>query len=125
MINGDTIFDEARGGTILSTENLFIYLAQELHPRRILLAGIENGIWADFPARTELIDRITPENFPALQGKIRGSASVDVTGGMLEKVESMMDIVEKDPEFEALVFSGTSNQTISGMHCWVLHRAPG
>jgi isopentenyl phosphate kinase len=112
LVYGDTIFDEARGGTILSTEILFIYLAQELHPRRILLAGIEKGIWADFPARTELIDLITPKNFPALQGKIRGSASVDVTGGMLEKVESMMDIVENDPEFESLVFSGLEPNNI-------------
>lgn len=112
LINGDTIFDEARGGTILSTEDLFIYLAQELHPGRILLAGIENGIWADFPARTVLIDLITPKNFPTLRRKIRGSASVDVTGGMLEKVKSMMDIVAQDPAFEALIFSGLEPNNI-------------
>ena len=125
LVNGDTIFDEATWRNDPFDRRPVHLPGQELHPRRILLAGIEEGVWADFPACTELIDRITPENFPALQAKISGSASVDVTGGMLEKVESMMDIVEKDPEFERPDLLWTSNQTISRMHCWVLHRAPG
>jgi isopentenyl phosphate kinase len=50
LVNGDTIFDRIRGGTILSTEDLFYHLAYapEQHSR-ILLAGIEDGVWLDFP----------------------------------------------------------------------------
>lgn len=106
LVNGDTIFDETRGGTILSTEDLFIYLANQLHPNRILLAGIEEGIWTDFPACTRVIRTITPKNLPYLLGSISGSVSVDVTGGMLEKVRSMMNILEKQPGCQSLVFSG-------------------
>ena len=62
LVNGDTIFDDQRGGTILSTEDLFIYLARQLHPERILLAGLEEGVWADYPACTQLIGEITPRN---------------------------------------------------------------
>jgi isopentenyl phosphate kinase len=106
LVNGDTVFDEIRGGTILSTEDLFLFLAGQLHPRRILLAGIEAGIWEDFPARTRLVQAITADNYPRLLEKIHGSDSVDVTGGMLEKVRSMIQIAGKEPGFQALVFSG-------------------
>jgi isopentenyl phosphate kinase len=106
LVNGDTIFDEQRGGTILSTEDLFIYLARHLHPARILLAGRETGVWEDFPTCTRLIETITPKNFPALIERIGGSASVDVTGGMLEKVRTMLELAEGLPGFEAHIFSG-------------------
>jgi isopentenyl phosphate kinase len=106
LINGDTIFDEERGGTILSTEDLFTYLAHQLHPRRILLAGLDEGVWADFPHCTQLIEAITPANFAQLAAQIGESASVDVTGGMLEKVRTMLDLANELAGFQAVVFSG-------------------
>jgi isopentenyl phosphate kinase len=106
LVNGDTLFDQQRGGTILSTEDLFIYLAGALHPNRILLAGIEAGVWNDFPNCTQLIEQISPQSFPSLREKISGSASVDVTGGMLEKVQIMIDLARSSPGFNALIFTG-------------------
>lgn len=47
VVYGDVVFDEVRGGTILSTEDLFQHLAHQLHPERVLLAGLEAGVWAD------------------------------------------------------------------------------
>jgi isopentenyl phosphate kinase len=106
LVYGDTIFDEQRGGTILSTEDLFIYLARLLRPGRVLLAGREEGVWADYPACTRLIPEITPGNYAAVAAQITGSASVDVTGGMLEKVRIMLDLAGDLPGFEARIFSG-------------------
>lgn len=106
LVNGDTIFDAQRGGTILSTEDLFIFLAPRLEARRILLAGRETGAWADFPTCTRLIETITPQNFASAADQIGGSASVDVTGGMLEKVRAMLKLAETLPGFEAQIFSG-------------------
>ena len=106
LVNGDTIFDEQRGGTILSTEDLFIHLARQLHPRRILLSGLEAGVWADFPTCTQLIPSITPENFARVARQVGGSASVDVTGGMIEKVRTMLALAEELPGLEAVIFSG-------------------
>ncbi len=106
LINGDVIFDEQRGGTILSTEDLFFHLALQLNAKRILLAGIEKGVWSDFPGCTQLMNLITPETFAAQSTHIGGSASVDVTGGMRQKVESMLALVNQIRGFEALVFSG-------------------
>src|SRR5574339_363727 len=51
VIYGDVTFDEIRGGTILSTEDLFGHLARALNPERILLAGRESAVWGDFHIR--------------------------------------------------------------------------
>lgn len=112
LINGDVIFDEALGGTILSTEDLFLHLARQLAPQRILLAGLETGVWADFPTCSQLIARITPQNFQEARQRIGGSASVDVTGGMLEKVESMLSLCEAVDGLETQIFSGSSPGTL-------------
>ncbi len=106
LINGDVIFDEARGGTILSTEDLFLHLARVLKPQRILLAGLEDGVWEDYPACTRRIEVVTPGNFSRVFPHLGQSAGVDVTGGMLQKVSSMVDLVRELPGLETLIFSG-------------------
>jgi isopentenyl phosphate kinase len=115
LVNGDTVFDQHKGGTIFSTEDCFFYLAQFLHPRRILLAGLEDGVWADFPTCKERFAVITPNQFPEISSQIGGSASVDVTGGMLEKVRSMLSLAESLPGFEAVIFSGVQPGTLQSV----------
>jgi isopentenyl phosphate kinase len=106
VIYGDVVFDRVRGGTILSTEDLFQYLAPQLHPQRLLLAGLEEGVWADYPRRTQLITQITPQNYGSFSQLLGGSASVDVTGGMESKVGQMLHLVEGTPSLEIWIFSG-------------------
>lgn len=106
LVNGDVVFDTTLGGTILSTEDLFIYLANALKPERILLAGLEPGVWADFPAGTHLAERITHSSLSALSKNLAGSASIDVTGGMVQKVESMLALTAGIPGLQAVIFSG-------------------
>lgn len=106
VIYGDVVFDTILGGTILSTEDLFTYLARQLRPHRILLAGIEAGVWDDYPACTRLIQEITPANYPAIQKALGGSTAADVTGGMASKVHLNLELVSEIPELEILIFSG-------------------
>lgn len=106
VIHGDVVFDEVLGGTILSTENLFEHLAQQLHPQRILLAGMEAGVWADFPKRSHLLAEITPESFSQQAPGLSGTNGTDVTGGMHTKVTGMLALVEKTAGLEILIFSG-------------------
>jgi isopentenyl phosphate kinase len=106
VLHGDVVFDEARGGTILSTEDLFAHLARQLHPERILLAGLEAGVWEDFPARTRLIGELTPQTFARRAPTLGRSAGADVTGGMHAKVTEMLDLVEQVPGLDVLIFSG-------------------
>ena len=106
LIQGDVAFDTAIHGTILSTEDLFFTLAQRLHPQGILLAGLEKGVWAGFPERTRLIEMITPESFETEAAGLAGAAGMDVTGGMRDKVEQMVRLVEQVPGLEVRVLSG-------------------
>ena len=106
VIHGDVAFDETRGGTILSTEDLFAHLVHQLHPQRILLAGREVGVWADFPARTRLLREITPGSLGRQASALGGAAGTDVTGGMYSKVTGMLALVEQVPDLEIVIFSG-------------------
>lgn len=106
VVYGDVIFDTLRGGTILSTEDLFAHLARQLRPDRLLLAGIESGVWADYPANTRLVSEITPHNFNEIAAALEGSSATDVTGGMASKVQEMLGLVQEIPGLEVLIFSG-------------------
>jgi isopentenyl phosphate kinase len=128
VIYGDVILDRRLGGTILSTEELFVYLAPRLQPERILLAGLEEGVWKDFPQNTQLIQEIHPHDIAALQAEIRGSGSPDVTGGMFTKVQSMTGLLKQLPSLEVQIFSastpGNIQASLSGDHKGTLIRNP-
>lgn len=106
VIHGDVVFDEIRGGTILSTEDLFGHLARALSPDRVLLAGLEAAVWEDFPARTKKIEKITPSSFEEVSAGVGKAAGADVTGGMESKVKQMLGLVEDIPGLTVQVFSG-------------------
>jgi isopentenyl phosphate kinase len=112
VIYGDVVFDTAIGGTILSTEDLFLHLVSGIWAERILLAGIEPGVWADFPQRKKLIEQITTENFAQNESGIKGSSATDVTGGMRQKVEQMLAAVQENHGMQVLIFSGETPGTV-------------
>jgi isopentenyl phosphate kinase len=106
VIYGDVIFDHQLGGTILSTEDLFMHLARHLKPERLLLAGLEPGVWADFPVCTKLLPKITPDSLDQVTASLQESVGTDVTGGMASKVMQMVSLVTEIPNLKILVFSG-------------------
>jgi isopentenyl phosphate kinase len=106
VVFGDVIFDQELGGTIFSTEDVFAHLARKLKPNRILLAGIDDGVWADFPMCTRLISQITPSMWFQVAPSLGGAVATDVTGGMASKVEGMLDLVEEIPGLEVLILNG-------------------
>jgi isopentenyl phosphate kinase len=106
VIYGDIVFDEVRGGVVLSTETLLFYLAQLLPIKRVLLAGLEAAVWADFPARLQTVRKITPSSFKSVAGGIGASHGMDVTGGMRSKVEEMLGLVKIIPDLSVQILSG-------------------
>ena len=112
VIYGDVTFDEVRGGTILSTEDLFGFLARALNPERILLAGLESAVWGDFPARTHKIETITPQTFSEISEGVGKADSADVTGGMQSKVTQMLELVRQNPDLKIQIFSGVEPGSI-------------
>ncbi len=98
-------FSTRRGGTILSTEDLFSHLVPIFKPQLLLEAGIEAGVWGDFPLNSRLMPHITPHNFEDIEANLKGSAAPDVTGGMLDKVRQVLAMVEMVPGLKASIFS--------------------
>jgi len=106
VVYGDVAFDRVRGGTILSTEDIFEHLARELSPHRILLAGLEAGVWADYPQRSQLLPELTPGTLKQRSPSLEEAAGSDVTGGMVSKTQQMLRLVQELPNLEVLIFSG-------------------
>ena len=127
VIHGDVIFDDVRGGTILSTEDLFGYLGSQLHPGRVLLAGLEAGVWADYPTCSRMLTLITPASLAEISPALSGSQADDVTGGMLNKVQQSLDLIRQVPGLQVLIFSGEQPgnivRTLSGEDIGTLLRS--
>ena len=103
LVHGDVALDSVRGGTIISTEDIFALLAEELLPRRILLLGKVAGVLAP---DGRVMPHITPASLPALSDALAGSAGVDVTGGMADKVMRMAGLVQRHPETVVHILTG-------------------
>ncbi len=96
VVHGDVSMDEVRGGTIVSTEEIFAYLAPRLRPARVVLVGEVAGVLTADPAsgvRGDVVDTISPASAPGLLQALGGSRGVDVTGGMAAKVSEMLALV--------------------------------
>ncbi len=118
VVYGDVMLDQEQGGMIASTEASFAYLCDRLHPQRILLAGLERGVYSDFPRGRTVIPELTRQTWSALRTRVGGSVDADVTGGMASKVQEMLDLVASHPGVRALIFSGeipgTTRQALLG-----------
>jgi isopentenyl phosphate kinase len=106
VVYGDVVFDTLKGGTILSTEDIFTNLARRFKPRRILLSGIDEFVWADYPLCKHPIREITTENWQEVSQVLGGSSTVDVTGGMATKVHTMIALTAEIPGLSVRIFSG-------------------
>ncbi len=113
VVHGDVAFDESLGGTILSTEDVFAFIADQFPPARILLAGIESGVWADFPSRTQLVKEIRRDAYENMRAGIVGSASTDVTGGMKSKVEEMFALIQKNAGLTVQIFAAEEDGVLT------------
>ncbi|OIO89151.1 MAG: hypothetical protein AUK03_15000 [Anaerolineae bacterium CG2_30_64_16] len=111
VVYGDVALDDVRGGVIVSTEEIFRWLAPRLEPDRVVLVGEVAGVLSADPtsgAPAGLIEEITPARLPALMQVLGGSRGVDVTGGMAAKVTEMLALAQATPALAAV-------QIISGL----------
>ncbi len=135
LVMGDVAIDTVRGGTIVSTEEVFSYLAQHFPVQRVLLAGETEGVFERFeglagfeglegsqtfersnlmnlrnlpnlPTPSLILPKITPANWDAIRAGIGGSRGADVTGGMAAKVRDMLTLVQAHPAMQIQIFSG-------------------
>ncbi|MCX6028546.1 MAG: isopentenyl phosphate kinase [Chloroflexi bacterium] len=119
ILYGDVALDDGRGGTIISTEEIFRWLAPRLAPGRVILVGEVAGVLTADPASGapgELIPTITTAMLPALTQVLGSSRGVDVTGGMVAKVTEMAALLRATPSLAAV-------QIISGLEPDLVKRA--
>jgi isopentenyl phosphate kinase len=110
LVYGDVALDDVHGGTIISTEDIFLFLADELRPVRVLLLGEAAGV---LDPDGDVISRITPDDFFTLRNALAGSAGVDVTGGMADKVARMVELVQRHPTISVYILAGTEPDLLS------------
>ncbi len=109
VVHGDVAFDDVRGGTIISTESLFTYLAGRLAVRSIILAGEVPGVLDD---SGRVIPQITPESAATIAHNLGGSSGTDVTGGMLTKVTDMLRLVIQNPSIRIHIINGLETDAV-------------
>lgn len=126
VLYGDVALDDVRGGTIVSTEEIFSWLTPHLLPQRLVLVGEIDGVYtADpnlDPTATRLTE-ITPASLHQIQAGLGGSHGVDVTGGMVAKVQEALALVKAYPHLDVIICSGLTpgnltaalNQSASGI----------
>jgi len=109
LVYGDVALDAVQGGTIISTEQIFAYLARRLRPSRLVLVGAVDGVFEGDPLRdpeASPVPEITAANWPSVRTALGGSYATDVTGGMQAKVEEMVALVRDLPGLVVHLVSG-------------------
>lgn len=114
LVYGDVAFDDTRGMAIASTDAIFAFLAPLLKPSRIIYSTAVNGIYTADPIThpdAQPIPEITPATFEQLRANVGAAHGVDVTGGMLDKLNRAIRLVRQMPELEILLI-GAQAQSI-------------
>jgi isopentenyl phosphate kinase len=95
VMNGDMAADLELKGAPMSGDGVLEYLAQRFRPELMVFATDVDGIFTSDPRKSrgaKLVERITKDKFGEIKEGISGSSSVDVTGGMLGKVERLLGL---------------------------------
>lgn len=106
LVYGDVVVDSVKGCDVYSTEKVFdelaIYFAKKYQVRIIHISS-EEGVYKK--GQASVFGEITKANFEEVKEHLGGSHGVDVSGGMLHKVEECL----------ALTTMGIESQIVSGM----------
>lgn len=109
---GDISFDEKMGVCIASTEKVLGFLAKRLAEAnkitKIIYCGITNGVYDE---KGTTIPTINSSNFKDVKKKIGGSVGIDVTGGMIHKVEEGLRLA-KDLNVSILIINGAKKDNL-------------
>ena len=108
VVYGDVAIDTKKGCCILSTEEILNSLSRKFKFGKVISAGIVDGVFTDNPLKNrnaKLISKITPRNFSEIKNMLGDSSGIDVTGGMLHKVEKLVDLAKY----------GVNSQIINGL----------
>ncbi len=92
VLHGDVVLDKTKGVAVLSGDRIIPYLALALNASKIGAGSNVDGVLDD---SGNVIKKITPISFVDMKKHISGSASTDVTGGMLGKVSELLELANR------------------------------
>lgn len=97
VLYGDVIWDMEKTAVIFSGERCISSLVPTLIKSghkidKIIQVSKEDGVW---DSNKRIIPEITSKNWPKIKKDVTGAVGVDVTGGMLHKVEESLEIANK------------------------------
>jgi len=106
VVYGDLVLDKKIGFTICSTEKVLSAIALKLNKNKyktdlVIHCTRTNGIYDN---KGNTIPVINKNNFAKIKNSLTGSAGIDVTGGMIHKVEESLFLAEKG--INSLVLNG-------------------
>lgn len=114
VLNGDAVFDRTLKFTILSGDQIAIYLAERLNAQRLIFAIDVDGVYASNAQTGSRI--LMPELSEKTHKTIRYADSHDVTGGLAAKIEEAFRALESGVEVIVLngLAKGRMEAAISG-----------
>lgn len=113
VVYGDQILDTKIGCTIFSTEQVLGFLGIHLKNKgyeieQIIHCGETNGVYDE---NGKTIPLINSKNFVSYQKFLTGSSGVDVTGGMIHKVEETLSLARQG--IPGLIIDGIEHGSLS------------
>nr|KXH72665.1 MAG: hypothetical protein AM325_01150 [Candidatus Thorarchaeota archaeon SMTZ1-45] len=101
ITHGDVCFDEERTASILSGDTIAVFLAKQMNAKSIFIGTDVDGVLDDNPKlnpAAKHIPIINRENKEIILSKTGPSTNTDVTGGMMKKVNELLEIAGIDRE---------------------------
>lgn len=109
---GDVSIDLEQGCSIVSTEELFLYICKKMKVEKIIMVG-KHAVYTGDPdkdKKAELIENIDSKNVGKIKKYFSCSDGIDVTGGMVLKVEKALEMAKICKE--VLIVSGLKKGNI-------------
>ena len=103
VLYGDAMPDLSKGMSILSGDQLVVYLAKDLGAGRVILGADVDGVYTVDPKKekeAKLIPEITPTNWLEVEKSLGRPEGPDVTGGIANKIKELLALVEHGVEAE-------------------------
>lgn len=115
VVYDDVAIDDKRGCTIISSDQILVYLAQHLCPQRIVIADEPAGVYSGDPQRdavVRLIPEISSSNYGEVEHTLSTSFSTDMSGGMLTLVQMLYQLVREQPGLAVHIITGRRSRLI-------------
>lgn len=114
VVYGDVVYDEERKTSIFSTEKIFSILCDRLESRfnisKVIHLTTVDGFLDE---NKNVIPIINSNNFVSIRSNLYKTKGVDVTGGMLLKIEESLKLAEKG--IDTHIVNGTIDNVLEAI----------